>query len=202
MTELSNDFLSNCCFSTASPTFSKPLPEFGSKMRFSNLLQGNRQAVFTTTGTIASDIASFQGGNMTFMMEPTWGVLDPMLRLERSIEVDEEALLHDLEVDAITLDRYMRRPTLNSDNMIRVKLPLNKNADFNFTCSDPNFTPDTASLRLGAPVKATFTAGFYFDEVNLRYGLFYSLKRLDLTGDWLERVQPTRVLKRGEPIPV
>ena len=186
---LSRDVLANASFAVARPTFAKPLPA-GETMRFSTLMQGGRPRIFTLHGHIATPIQSYQGAQLNFMMEPSWSLIDPL----RSLELYPLAQIQGCE----GISGYMLRPTLDQDNMLRVKLNINSSGDFKFTCSQRDFLPDTAVLVPGNPVRITVGAGIYFNETDLRYGVFYTLKHLDLSGDWLDtEPMQTTTLKQG-----
>lgn len=108
------------------------------------------------------------------MFEPTLTQLDPLLALDQNVRLDA------LKVTPGEFNKYSRRSTLNAEHQLKIKLPLNGEGDWKFSTSDPTFTPDTALLQPGAPLTLTLTAGMYFDEGNDRYGVFYTLKHLDL----------------------
>ena len=133
---------------------------------------------------------------MSFLMEPSWGVLETLRTLEK-----EAAAFSPQGADSDFIN-YMPRGTLTGDNLLRIKLNLNSAGGWKFACEDPNFQPDNAFMRPGDPVKVTLGAGIYYNAEDLRYGIYYTLKHLDQSGSWLAPApapkQYQRILKRGE----
>jgi len=193
---LNQEFLASSSFAPARPTFTKALPG-EETMRFANFMSNGRPALFTLHGTAATDILSYQGGQMSFMMEPSWGLIEPFKALESSLELNPQ-LYSALGMRADQLREYTHRPTLTGDHLLRIKLNTNSEGGFKFTCNIP-FDPETAVILPGTPVQITVGAGLYFCESDHRYGLYLTLKDLELGGDWkLPNRGQVRILKREE----
>lgn len=192
---LNQEFLASSSFAPARPTFTKALPG-DETMRFANFLSNGRPALFTLQGTAATDILSYQGAQMSFMMEPSWGLIEPFKALESTLELNPH-LYSALGMRADQVQEYTHRPTLTGDHLLRIKLNTNSEGGWKFTTDDPHFTPDRAVIRPGTAIQITVGAGLYFCESDNRYGLYLTLKHLDMSGDWMSPNRgQVRILKR------
>ena len=139
-----------------------------------------------------SSIQAPQGGNLEFTLSAVciappndgeWG-----MTMRVSTTMDNVARLTELETWLVpatpaklamlrvaSIDGYERRPTLNTDMHLILKLK-SVGGVFKFTSNDPTFEPATPIVAVGELVVITLGAGFYFNEEDKKYGLFYTVK--------------------------
>lgn len=154
--------------------FGKALPD-GQDMRFIYVQNKGRQFQIVIHAAVSTGPKDYNG-DVSFISEPVATELDKLIELENLLEEGpyQEAMLANLHIDDV---EYEHRPTINTENKLRLKLKTNPDGTWKFTTNDATFNTDS-TLVPGTKFAATVVPGFYFNESDKKYGLFYTLKDL------------------------
>lgn len=149
-------------------------PTKGSSMAFANIRDSSSRALLVAFDAVV--IASPEEGEygVAMRISPSMDNIERMLRLENMLDPPTPERLAELKVDALP---HEHRGTLDDNLQLRLKL---KSIDdcWRFLCGNPAFVPGTTEVQRGTRVRVTAALGFYFNNEDAKYGLFYTLKEL------------------------
>ena len=151
----------------------------GSSMVFSNIREESSRALLLVFDAVVVKDPEDGDYGLTMRVSPSMDNIERMLRLENMLDPPTPKRLAELKVSAIP---HEHRGTLDDNLQLRLKL---KSIDdcWRFLCSNPAFVPGATDVQRGSRVRVTASVGFYFNNEDFKYGLFYTLKELLFIGE-------------------
>ena len=147
-------------------------------MRFSSLRGGDgRNVVFLVDAVCVLPPTTSEFG-MSMVVAPSLPDIDRMLTLENWLAPPTDPV-RQAQLGMQDFARYEHRGTLNANLQLNLKLKSVGDV-WKFTCNgdETSFSPANAQVARGARLRLTLSPGFYFSNLDNRYGLFYTLQDL------------------------
>lgn len=150
-------------------------------MRFVNVIMNRKQLKIKLTGKVTEDADRYEGGKLQFKLKPDSAQLPNLERLESVFENTSDPL-NETFIEAVGFPSgvYEHRFTVGeNDSQIRLKF-VERDGKIT-TGSNYELEEDGHRQKCisGAKVSATVTVGFYFHEVEKKYGMYFKLIDLD-----------------------
>lgn len=151
-------------------------------MRFASLKSFDRDLLLTFTAVVVGGgpkiFKDKESGseNVTMLVEPLTNDLSSLVDLQHTF--GGEAGMELAESIDFDLEQYTFRPTVTPKNQVRLKLKTIPTGEWAFVC-DSGLT-STSKIAEGTQVSVTVKPGFYWSSKDKMYGLFLTVKQLEL----------------------
>lgn len=151
-------------------------------MRFASLKSRDRDLLLSFTAVVVGGgprvFKDKETGaeSVTMLVEPLTTDLQGLVDLQHTFGGDAGMELAD--TIEFVMDEYTFRPTVNPKNQIRLKLKTIPTGEWAFVC-DSGLT-STSKIAEGTQVNVTVKPGFYWSSKDKMYGMFLTVKQLEL----------------------
>lgn len=151
-------------------------------MRFCRILYPKRPPIFTMTATVV-ECADSQFG-MVCLVKPDTQDFTVLESLEELLSPEHACYAKNARavnwVESGASEVYEHRPTLTDTYQLRLKMACKDNGNWKFETKVRDLDDALDTFTQGARVNITFTPGYYFNCGDNKFGMYLTLKSLDV----------------------
>ena len=163
-------------------------------MRFCRITYPFRAPQLALTGTVQifDRADESYGGQLYCIFKPAAADIPNLEKLENLLNPDSE--MYEQFAKQIGFEGgFEHRPTMTENYQLRLKMNENDDGTWKFETSITDESDAQSKLFKGTVINVVLSPGFYFNDSSKTYGLYYTLKSLNLEPPPTKKLPPSKI---------